>query len=371
MSAANKNTKPNLFKYAQKELSQDAMICWLLEWSGAKAEESAEEQGLQALGREFVKALLAKHDKSVSGDIETVKIHQQDKGIDVLADIRVSGTQHVLLIEDKTHTTDHGNQLQRYREAVEKGDTKVGQVPEKSQILPIYLKTGDYPLTHKKEIEKTGYKFFDRQDFLKVLKTYNGKHPIVEQFQAHLQELEDEFNSWQYWKKEDTRETWGWGAWKGFYQALEDELETKMPQNGNGWLGWGYVANQQGGFLGFWWWPPTDVYPFYLQLEVVPEDKSKHRLCFRVEPQNERLRATDYCKMVSDAGKKKEVEIKKPARPRKGRTMAVGVWSGEWLAFGADGKLDLSYTVDTLMQAKQIIEEAQKLYRSHPDVVQA
>ena len=25
--------KPNIFKYATKELSQDAVICWLIEWS--------------------------------------------------------------------------------------------------------------------------------------------------------------------------------------------------------------------------------------------------------------------------------------------------------------------------------------------------
>ena len=25
--------KPNLFKYATSELSQDAFICWLLEWA--------------------------------------------------------------------------------------------------------------------------------------------------------------------------------------------------------------------------------------------------------------------------------------------------------------------------------------------------
>ena len=25
---------PNLFHYATKELSQDAMICWLIDWAG-------------------------------------------------------------------------------------------------------------------------------------------------------------------------------------------------------------------------------------------------------------------------------------------------------------------------------------------------
>ena len=31
------NDKPNIFNYATKELSQDAVICWLIDWAAGKA----------------------------------------------------------------------------------------------------------------------------------------------------------------------------------------------------------------------------------------------------------------------------------------------------------------------------------------------
>ena len=35
--------KPNLFDYATKELSQDVVICLLIEWSGAQAGDKSEQ----------------------------------------------------------------------------------------------------------------------------------------------------------------------------------------------------------------------------------------------------------------------------------------------------------------------------------------
>ena len=49
--------KPNIFKYATKELSQDAVICWLIEWSSY---EGQGHEKLRECGQQFVKALFAK-----------------------------------------------------------------------------------------------------------------------------------------------------------------------------------------------------------------------------------------------------------------------------------------------------------------------
>ena len=51
-------------------------------------------------------------------------------------------------------------------------------------------------------------------------------------------------------------------------------------------MDWGYVANPQGGFLGLRWFPFPDninYYKFYLQLEAVPNDPARQKLCFKVE----------------------------------------------------------------------------------------
>lgn len=57
MANDNKGCQPNIFHYATKELSQDAMSCWLIDWAGQN-EDSCVERDLRACGREFVQALL-------------------------------------------------------------------------------------------------------------------------------------------------------------------------------------------------------------------------------------------------------------------------------------------------------------------------
>ena len=45
----NSNT-PNLFHYATKELSQDALICWLIEWAGQPLGATKEDEELRRCG---------------------------------------------------------------------------------------------------------------------------------------------------------------------------------------------------------------------------------------------------------------------------------------------------------------------------------
>ena len=57
--------RPNLFDYATKELSQDAVICWLIAWAQTEPTDERDRM-LRDLGRSFVDALLAKHDAKLS-----------------------------------------------------------------------------------------------------------------------------------------------------------------------------------------------------------------------------------------------------------------------------------------------------------------
>ncbi len=142
--------KPNLFAYATKELSQDAMICWLIEWSVTAAGNET-DKALRDLGREFVEALLGKHGVKLRGAIRHAEIRQQKYGIDVLVRIHDEDSAHVILIEDKTHSSAHGDQLWRYRDVVAGGNTSLGKVPEH---WPVYLKTGNQSLAEDGNIEK-------------------------------------------------------------------------------------------------------------------------------------------------------------------------------------------------------------------------
>ena len=346
----NLHGKPNLFRYATKELSQDAMICWLLEWS--ERQHQSRDEALHACGVRFVRALLEKHGNPLPRRIEKVELHWQESSIDVLA--RINGKQ-VLLIEDKTGTKDHNKQLTRYYNAVIEGKTKLGEVA-KEDLCPIYLKTGNQPLADDRRIEaieNCNYKMFNRADFLAVLNGYRGCNSTLVDFRQYLQDWEDATNSYAEWTQGGTPD--GWCAWEGFYRRLECELFDGK-QRGNG---WGYVPNKAGGFLGFYWKPPASGgAALYLQIETKPGNEAK--LCFKVnakektDEEKQQLKG-HWHKRVMDAGAGRVV---KPRVLKIADYMTVACWKDEWLAFGKDDKLDISKTVENLRQVESVWKTA-------------
>ena len=339
----------NLFDYATKELSQDAVICWLIAWAGQNKSNDTEEEELRRCGREFVHALLnhKREEKSIELPEQiATEIHRQDKSIDVLA--RINGKQ-VLLIEDKKRTRDHSGQLKRYYDHVAGGHTKklLGKTAPKN-IYPIYFKTGNQPHADDRRIEGVisggnGYKVFNREDFLRVLNGYKGNSRILMDYRQYLQDMEDDTNGYKEWRKGSPK---SWQAWEGFYRCLECEL-------GRG--GWGYVPNPSGGFLGFWWDPSGD-WTIYLQIE------NDEKLCFKVgakgESKEEKTRLKwDWHRRIMQAGNRQKQRVGKPRVMRIGNTMTVGIWREDWLAF-EHGKLDIPGTVKNLKQAELMLRAA-------------
>ena len=286
--------------------------------------------------------------------VETTTI-QQDKSIDVLA--RVS-PDHVLLIEDKTGTKDHGGQLKRYYKAVIEGRTKLGNVNPKN-VFPIYLKTGNQSRAKDRQIEGAiddfhrPYRVFNRSEFLAVLSTYDGDHRALLDYRDYLERKETKTCSFQCWQ-EDKRNEWSWESWEGFYQYLEDTL-------GAG--GWEYLSNPSGGFLGFSWnyirVNGNDGSRIYLQLEADIKNKKNRRylLCFRVASGQKARRKElmqHWHKRILKAGGNK---VRKPQRMRAGGSTAVAHWNGEWLEFGKE-RIDVVATVENCRSAERILRKA-------------
>ena len=241
MNTLRESRTPNLFRYGRKELSQDAMICRLLKWSNQRLR--SEDGELHDCGVRFVTKLLEKHGAQLRDTIDKVEVLQQASGIDVLARIN---SKQVFLIEDKTGTKDHSNQLKRYYDLVTGAGTDLGEVVEE-RVFPIYLKTGNQAIADDRRIEKEeNYKLFDRADFLSVLKDYGGSDSILGDFKDYLRGLEDATQSYTMWKADGERECRL--AWEGFYRRLEYELDDGSRRS----MGWGDVSNPSGGFLGFW-----------------------------------------------------------------------------------------------------------------------
>ena len=99
------SARPNLFDHATSELSQDAVLAWLLSWADQGAAQH--DGALHRLGQGFVSALLATHGLEPPGSPYDVMVVTQRKHIDVLFHV---GDRFIVAIEDKTHTGPHSHQ---------------------------------------------------------------------------------------------------------------------------------------------------------------------------------------------------------------------------------------------------------------------
>lgn len=347
-----RSTRPNLFHYATKELSQDAVICWLIDWAGqGKCLDPGHEE-LRRCGLRFVNAML-NHKRDVRtavklGTVIETRVCRQELGIDVLARI---DNKRVLLIEDKTDTKEHGEQLSNYYKAVVEGRTQFGEVLERD-VYAIYLKTGNQSLHDDRGIEDKNYKVFNRRDVLSILNDYKGRDAILMNFRQYLQGWEDETNRYMEWAKDAHHQSQL--AWEGLYRQLETDLDngTRRP------MGWRYVNNRSGGFLGFWWWPSKND-ELYLQIERDPRSK-RAKLCFKVnaeekdEEEQERLKCHWHNRVMGAGGNR----VVRPRVMRKGQHMTVALWKDDWMAFGERDKLDVPRTIDHLEQAESVLQAA-------------
>lgn len=341
---------PNIFSFATKELSQDAVICWLIDWAGTDTTGSDEDDALRRCGRAFVDALFAKWPdwKVELGEEMRTEVLAQHANIDVLARV---DSRHVLLIEDKTDTSAHHGQLDRYWDLVVDGKTPFGEVAT-DDLFPFYFKTGNHSLRDRQDAEKQEYAVFDRTDFLAVLDTYAGTNAILVDFRDHLRQWEQDTNSFRWWTKDTKDEERSDRGWEGLYRWIEESA--LLPDCGLGLVTsdreWGLLTTQVGGYWGVWI-EPKEIGGFSLWLE---KGRINFRLYGSVKEQN---RDKEYwANALSECGGGR---LDRPRRlvAAKTKPMCVAEWR-EWLAFGEDGRLDKDGTLQNLVEAKEIVQRA-------------
>ena len=185
---------PNIFTYATKELTQDAVICWLV----ACAKEETDGR-LRECGRKFVQALMQSGEGAVIdvsndspapsrhiGSYEIGKLlvgpERQYQKIDVYFQAEVDGKRVSFVIEDKTDREMHGGQLRRYLEIVQRDER------EEDLIKPVYFKTGYVFHDERDKAESNGFSVFRGENMLDFL--HGGQcadaHEILRQFAEHL-----------------------------------------------------------------------------------------------------------------------------------------------------------------------------------------
>lgn len=323
--------KPNLFSYAPRELSQDAFICWLIEW--AKPENKKQDSTLHVVGTFFIDSMLAKHEKDrepyTSIDIRKPYGDKKDR-LDVLV---IINNKYALLIEDKTNTKNHSNQLKRYINKVEKDFPTL-------DIVAIYFKTGDQ--SHYRHVEADGFEVYGRKDLLKLFESHPCDNEILNDYQQYLLGIEKTINSY---KSIPLNKKWTASTWKGFYMALKDQGVT-----GN----WDYVPNQNNGFMGFWGYEKSiDTIGLKIQLEekdlcfkIRVSDKAKQTIC----------RNQLYHKVIKyHSESKSSLVVVKPKRFGKGQFMTVAKIKN-YRVSNKHGYIDMVETINHIRKVERFID---------------
>lgn len=337
-------SRPNLFSYATSELSQDAVLCWMLEWANSACR--AEDVHLHELGRGFIALCMERHNFPVPERIEKVEVQRQVDRVDLEA--TVDG-EVLLLIEDKVFTREHSNQLTNYLEK------RKAERPD-VEILSIYVQTGlqaDHDAVHA-----DGFRVVNRTDLIGLCQhaaEAGCTNAILLDFLAYLNSMDQRFRlfekePFEKWKDDGL-------AWQGFFDALKTR-----PTIG----GWGYVANRSGGFWGYW--SQRNEGPVcnpYWQLE-------NEKLCFKLYLGDEADRANGgaiqqarrwndlFLTASSNVGFS---GVTKPPRLRGGEYMTVAQFNTEDALhlLGSNGVLDMDKTVALLRAADRVVEEAARL----------
>ena len=107
----NKYKKNNLFQFATKELSQDALICWLINWINYKQEN----EELYNKARKLLNDIIIKSKHEINIEEYKISIFQQRYNIDILLLLEKNDEKYAIIIEDKKFTTENNNQIKKYR----------------------------------------------------------------------------------------------------------------------------------------------------------------------------------------------------------------------------------------------------------------
>lgn len=303
----------NLFTYATSELSQDAFLCWMLSFAlpaskGNDALRSCAEQFLRISIPELVRAAIC-----------VDEISRQTDSIDVL--ITVNG-RYKLIIEDKTYTCEHSNQLSRYLQRIEENFPQF-------TVCGVYYKTGfqsDYTA-----VQDAGYTIIDRKKMIEIMRPFSTQitNHIWQDYYEFLTDFEAEAERFRTLPIHK----WGWRQINAFYDDLKQNgfLE-ELGVSGN----YGYVSNPTGGFDGMWFgqWERFSILDvnceLYLQLQFVG---GKLHICLKLSADKDALveklltgRMLRDCVAFGKSGAYlfEEHGFLRPVRFGSGRTMTLG-----------------------------------------------
>jgi len=338
--------KPNIFDIATKELSQDAFLAWLLSY--AEPKNAGYDNKLHLCAQQLITELISTQINNFDDTIAKVEAGRQWNNIDVWVEVNDT---YFIVIEDKTNTKHHSNQLTRYKDIATQWCLENSYKPP----ICIYIKTGNESLHTLNTVKDEGYSVYNRTHLVKLL----NNHPeitneIFIDFKERLLRLESE--NTQFLNK--TIGDWVGADWQGFFQYVEKQISI---------VAWNYVNNPAGGFwcavLNWDYW--DDLYPVYVQLE-------EGKLCFKIstDPDEPVVMPLDVSKgqirnelhtLIMKKAKEAGVKhIRRPNRFGSGNYMTVAVIDKEnWLGSN-DSIIDPVKVIETLTAYRKFLKNAIK-----------
>lgn len=223
--------KNNLFTFATSELSQDAFICWLMNF--AHKDHLNEDVALTKCAKELLRKIV-----NIEDDLFVTNVKKQYKNIDVFLQVN---KKYNIIIEDKTFTHQHGDQIDRYRKSlIDEG---------LSDIICVYYKIVEQAYEENAAINIT------RKDLLEIFSKYKDEtdNSIFLDYYDHLLAIDEDVMGYQNAPIKKWRDEYR-HAYKGFFDHLIKDKIVKLNKD----YGWGYVSNQSKGFWGFWWFYLSD-----------------------------------------------------------------------------------------------------------------
>ena len=259
---------PNIFNYATTELSQDAVICWLV----ACAAEATGD--LQECGRAFVRTLfrLGASDKILGpdgnradsspynglcnvGDVINIRcqynITPNDR-LDVYFQAEIDERKVTFIVENKKDGGADVGQLKRYLEAV------IRDEEERNLIKPIFFKTGYMFSDERMDVERAKYSVFEAKDMKSFLdgQDVTRENEILRQYAEYLTcqietradaqaryEFGQDHVQWEFMRKLRDRLENAAGEWRPF---IPTRLSGPPPNSDWLWRSLGRGTNNSG-----------------------------------------------------------------------------------------------------------------------------
>lgn len=230
----------NIYKFLNKELSNDGWICWLVNFINTNEEE------YKTVARDFIKLLAdkignRKFKKYIEENEYKVEIRHQFRNIDVLLKI----DNFCIIIEDKINTTEHDDQINKYKYYLLNGGIKELGIEGKFDIFTCYYKIYDEYRIKDKDVNA----IITRKDMITLLRNAKKNNPFMKDYLDYLKEIEEYSTKRKIIAGEiaglDTKiiKNAGDAIYTGFYNELEKKEKDI--------IGWGYADNRAGGT---WWY---------------------------------------------------------------------------------------------------------------------